>query len=50
MDEDVIPEPAVILVKSEPLVHESEHHVRACTARVSAVHIFRSLSNQDLFD
>jgi hypothetical protein len=48
MDEDIIPDPAVILVKSEPLEHEAEHHVLACAARVSAVHIFGSFSNQDL--
>jgi hypothetical protein len=49
MDEDIIPDPAVILMKSEPLEHVSEHHVHARAARVSAVHIFGSISNQDLF-
>ena len=49
MDEDIIPDPAVILVKGEPMEHKSEHHMRARTARVSAVHIFGSFSNQGLF-
>jgi hypothetical protein len=48
LDEDIIPDPAVILVTSEPLEHDSEHHVHACSARVSAVRIFGSFSNQDL--
>jgi hypothetical protein len=40
MDDNIIPDPAIILAKSEPLEHECEHHVHAWAARVIAVHMF----------
>jgi hypothetical protein len=50
MDEDIIPDSAIILVKSKPLEHESEHHGQACSAKVIAVHMFGTFSAQVLFD
>jgi hypothetical protein len=40
MDEDTIPDPAIIMVKSEPLVDEAEHHVHACAPWVISVDMF----------
>lgn len=39
MDDEIIPDSAIILVKSEPLEHESEHHTHPFVVMVITVHL-----------
>jgi hypothetical protein len=49
MDDDVIPHPTIVLVKSEPLEHESEHHAHPFTVMVMTVYSFESFFTQFYF-
>jgi hypothetical protein len=39
MDDEIIPDPTIIMVKSEPLEQESENHTDPFVAMVITVHL-----------
>jgi hypothetical protein len=39
MDDEIIPDPAIIMVKSEPLEQQSENYIDPFVAMVIAVHL-----------